>query len=108
MVFRDEKMKTPRVTIITVCKNAADSIEKTIKSIVTQSYPNLEYIIIDGASTDGTQNIIKNYEKQLTHYQSEPDNGIYDAMNKGIPIATGDWINFMNAGDYFYNENTIR
>ncbi len=101
-------MNTPRVTIITVCKNAAESIEKTIKSVVTQNYPNLEYIIIDGGSTDGTLDIIKTYEKQLTHYQSEPDNGIYDAMNKGIQIATGDWINFMNAGDYFYDENAIK
>ncbi len=101
-------MKTPHVTIVTVCYNAVDTIEKTIKSIVTQSYPNLEYIIIDGASTDGTQDIIKIYENHLTHYQSEPDNGIYDAMNKGIQIATGDWINFMNAGDYFYDENAIK
>ena len=100
-------MKTPRVTIVTVCKNAVDTIEKTIKSVVTQSYPNIEYIIIDGASTDGTQGIIKNYENQLAHFQSEPDKGIYDAMNKGNEIATGDWINFMNAGDYFYDENAV-
>jgi len=100
-------MKTPRVTIVTVCKNAVDMIEKTIKSVVTQSYPNIEYIIIDGASTDGTQGIIKNYENQLAHFQSEPDKGIYDAMNKGNEIATGDWINFMNAGDYFYDENAV-
>jgi len=100
-------MKTPRVTIVTVCKNAVDTIEKTIKSVVTQSYPNIEYIIIDGASTDGTQGIVKNYENQLTHFQSEPDKGIYDAMNKGIQAVTGDWINFMNAGDYFYDENAV-
>ncbi len=101
-------MKTPRVTIVTVCKNAVDSIEKTIKSVVTQSYPNLEYIIIDGASTDGTQSIIKTYEKHLAHFRTEPDKGIYDAMNKGIRHATGDWINFMNAGDYFYDKNAIK
>lgn len=100
-------MKTPRVTIVTVCKNAVDSIEKTMKSVVTQSYPNIEYIIIDGASIDGTQDLIKTYKSQLTHFQSESDNGIYDAMNKGIQIATGDWINFMNAGDYFYEKNAV-
>ena len=97
----------PLITIITVSYNAVLDIEATILSVIEQTYPLIEYIIIDGGSTDGTLEIIKKYENQITHWISEPDNGIYDAMNKGIQLAKGEWINFMNAGDLFYNENTI-
>ena len=88
-----------KITFITVCYNAIDTLEKTILSIINQTYPNIEYIIIDGASTDGTVDIIKKYEHKLSYWISEPDKGIYDAMNKGLKRATGDYINFMNADD---------
>ena len=96
-----------KITVITVCHNAAKTLEKTIKSVLNQTYPNIEYIIIDGGSTDDTVDIIKRYADRLAYWISEPDKGIYDAMNKGIEVATGEWINFMNAGDTFYEENTI-
>lgn len=98
----------PKVTVVTVTYNAQKYLEQTIKSIIEQDYPNIEYIIIDGASTDKTIDIIKKYEKYITHWISEPDNSIYDAMNKGIDIATGEWINFMNAGDSFATIDAIK
>lgn len=98
----------PKITIITVCYNAISTIENTIKSVLSQTYDNLEYIIIDGGSTDGTIDVIKKYEKKFSYWKSEPDKGIYDAMNKGIKLATGEWINFMNAGDSFYNTEVLQ
>ena len=97
----------PLITIITITYNAELTIENTILSIINQTYSNIEYIIIDGGSTDGTIDIIKKYENKISKWISEPDKGIYDAMNKGIKMATGEWINFMNAGDTFYHTNTI-
>lgn len=96
-----------KISIITVCYNTASTIEKTILSVINQSYKDLEYIIIDGNSKDGTVDVIKKYSKSIAYWVSEPDKGIYDAMNKGIKIATGDYICFMNAGDTFYNASTI-
>jgi len=98
----------PLVTIITVVYNAASLLEKTIQSVLEQTYPNIEYIVIDGNSTDGTINIIKKYEDRINFWLSEKDEGIYDAMNKGIELAKGDWINFMNAGDKFYTNTVIK
>ena len=100
-------MNKPIFTIITVSFNAKSTIEESILSVINQTYPYIEYIIIDGGSTDGTIDIIKKYDKYLAYWISEPDKGIYDAMNKGIEKATGKWINFMNAGDTFYDNNVI-
>jgi len=96
-----------KVTIITVTYNAERFIERTIQSIIGQDYPNIEYIVIDGGSDDDTINIIKKHEEYIAYWISEPDGGIYDAMNKGIEVATGEWINFMNAGDSFARYFTL-
>lgn len=100
-------MLKPPITIITVSFNAKSIIENTILSVINQTYKNIEYIIIDGDSTDGTLDVIKKYEKYVSYWISEPDKGIYDAMNKGIKAATGEWINFMNCGDSFAHNNVI-
>jgi glycosyltransferase involved in cell wall biosynthesis len=94
-------MNNPLVSIITVTYNASDSLEQTMQSVFTQTYPNIEYIIIDGASTDGTIDIIKKQEARLALWLSEKDEGIYDAMNKGIRLAKGEFIGMINAGDYY-------
>lgn len=96
-----------KISVVTVCYNAVETLEETMLSVLNQTYPNVEYIIIDGGSTDGTVDIIKKYANSLAYWVSEPDKGIYDAMNKGIDAATGDYINFMNAGDSFYEITTI-
>lgn len=98
------------IFVITVCRNAEFLIEDTIKSVLSQTYPNVKYLIIDGASTDGTVDVIKKYVDRLTYWVSEPDKGIYDAMNKGLARARelGDgWVNFMNAGDSFAENNVL-
>jgi glycosyltransferase involved in cell wall biosynthesis len=97
----------PLVSIITVIYNDVKNIEQTITSVLKQTYFNLEYIIIDGGSNDGTVDIIKKYEKYLKYWISEKDKGIYDAMNKGLCFANGEWINFMNSGDIFYSDNVV-
>lgn len=96
--------KKPQVTVVTVCYNAVNEIERTMLSVLGQMYRDIEYIIIDGGSTDGTVDIIKKYANRLAFWVSEHDEGIYDAMNKGIRYATGEWINFMNSGDYFSSD----
>lgn len=97
----------PRVTVITVCYNSALLIAKTIQSVLAQQYEHLEYIIVDGGSTDGTTEIIRRYESHITRWTSKPDQGIYDAMNKGVAIATGEWCIFLNAGDTFASDNIL-
>jgi putative colanic acid biosynthesis glycosyltransferase len=96
-----------KISVVTVVFNDKQSLEKTIQSVINQTHDNIEYIIIDGGSTDGTIDIIKKYEDKIDRFISEKDSGIYDAMNKAIDIASGDWINFMNAGDVFYDNNVI-
>ncbi len=86
--------------------NSSKSIEKTILSVINQTYENLEYIIIDGGSDDGTLEILNSYGTSIDHWISEPDEGIYDAMNKGIKISSGDYLIFMNSGDCF-NDNYV-
>jgi len=95
----------PLITVITVVYNGAKHLEETIKSVLNQTYPNVEYIIIDGGSTDGTLDIIKKYEDKIDYWVSEPDEGIYDAMNKGILTALGKGLLFLNSGDKFLSKN---
>ena len=97
----------PKISVITVVLNSKNLIERTMKSVLDQDYPNIEYIVIDGGSVDGTIEIINLYKSKLKSFLSEPDQGIYDAMNKGLCIAKGDWVNFMNAGDIFISNNAI-
>ena len=104
-----------KVFIITVCRNAASLLEMTMQSVLNQKYENLQYIIVDGGSTDGSTDIIRKYENRLAAWISEPDSGIYDAMNKGLQIAKSllkygeeAWVNFMNAGDSFADNNVVR
>ena len=96
-----------KITVVTVCYNVVSTIEATIKSVLGQTHDDIEYIIIDGGSTDGTVDVIRRYAPQLAYWVSEPDKGIYDAMNKGLAKATGDYINFMNAGDTFSSPTTV-
>ncbi|MCT7539702.1 glycosyltransferase [Aliarcobacter cryaerophilus] len=98
----------PLISIITVVFNGEKYLEDTIQSVINQTYGNVEYIIIDGGSTDATLDIIKKYEDKIDYWVSEKDRGIYDAMNKGIDVASGVWINFMNAGDSFYDEKVLK
>lgn len=97
----------PRVSVITVCYNAAALIEETICSVISQTYDNLEYIVIDGASTDGTVSLIEKHLDKISLFITEKDGGIYDAMNKGIAASTGDWVIFRNAGDPFVDERVL-
>ncbi|MCR5798897.1 MAG: glycosyltransferase [Lachnospiraceae bacterium] len=98
-----------KVTVATVCYNSIDTIEDTIKSVISQTYNDVEYIIVDGASDDGTIDIVDRYkDDQGIVAISEPDKGLYDAMNKATNLATGDYILFMNSGDVFYDENVIK
>jgi glycosyltransferase involved in cell wall biosynthesis len=97
----------PKLSVITIVYNNAKDIERTMQSVLLQTYQNIEYILIDGASNDGTVEIIQKYNSQLANFISEPDKGIYDAMNKGLAIATGDYVLFMNSGDEIYAPETV-
>jgi glycosyltransferase involved in cell wall biosynthesis len=97
-----------RVSIITVCYNSFSTIEKTILSVTSQGYDNIEYIIVDGNSKDNTLKVIKKYDSQITKWVSEPDNGLYDAMNKGLKMATGDLIGILNSDDTFFSNTVIK
>jgi glycosyltransferase involved in cell wall biosynthesis len=96
-----------RFSIITICYNSANTIRSAIESVLSQDYSNIEYIIIDGASTDGTAELVKSYGDKINKFVSEPDKGLYDALNKGINLATGDVIGFVNADDLLAGDNVI-
>lgn len=98
----------PLISIVTVVYNGEDSLEETIQSVMQQTYPRIEYIVIDGQSTDRTVDIIRKYEAEITHWISEPDAGIYDAMNKGNRLATGDYLLMLNSGDYLLHKDAIK
>lgn len=98
---------SPLITILTVVYNGGNHLEKTIESVLEQDYANIEYIIIDGNSSDNTLDIIQKYDHKIDYWISEPDQGIYDAMNKGQKLATGDYINFLNAGDIIIDSKNI-
>ncbi|MBB4803653.1 glycosyltransferase involved in cell wall biosynthesis [Flavobacterium nitrogenifigens] len=96
-----------KISVITINFNNASGLQKTIESVINQSYTDFEYIVIDGGSGDGSKEVIEDYRNHFTYTVSEKDNGIYNAMNKGIKVAKGDFVIFMNSGDLFYNENIL-
>lgn len=96
-----------KISVITINYNNKEGLEKTIKSIISQTYSNIEYIVIDGGSTDGSKEIIQKYANQISFWVSEKDKGIYNAMNKGIAQAHGEYCNFMNSGDTFYDNKVL-
>jgi glycosyltransferase involved in cell wall biosynthesis len=97
----------PVISVITIVYNGESYIEKTILSVINQTYKNIEFIVVDGQSKDNTVNIVSKYKDRIRHFISEKDNGIYDAMNKGLKLASGEFVNFLNGGDYFYDDHTI-
>lgn len=105
----DEKSRQfrPVLSVITIVYNNARDIERTMLSVLGQTYRNIEYIIIDGKSTDGTLQLINKYRPRISRFVSEKDEGIYDAMNKGLSMATGDYVLFMNSGDEIYAPDTV-
>jgi glycosyltransferase involved in cell wall biosynthesis len=100
-------VQKPSISIVTVCRNAAMVLDKTIQSVLNQTDKDFEYLIIDGLSTDSTARIVAKYSDRVAVFLSERDNGIYDAMNKGVALASGEFVLFMNAGDVFENPNVL-
>jgi glycosyltransferase involved in cell wall biosynthesis len=101
------KESTPHISVITINFENLKELQKTFSSVVSQTYQDLEYIVIDGGSQDGTVNFLQEHSTALSYWVSEKDNGIYDAMNKGVKVAKGEWIVFMNSGDLFFQDSTI-
>lgn len=98
----------PKLSVITVVYNNVHDIERTVRSVLAQQYTNIEYLVIDGNSTDGTLEVLNKYKDQIHILVSEPDKGIYDAMNKGLALASGDYVLFMNSGDEIYAPDTVK
>jgi glycosyltransferase involved in cell wall biosynthesis len=96
-----------KISIITVCYNSAATLEKTILSVAGQTYKNIEYIIVDGHSKDKTVAVIRQHQDKIAHWISEPDKGLYDAMNKGIEMATGDIVGIVNSDDTFNSKTVV-
>lgn len=98
----------PKISVITVTYNAEETLEETLRSVASQTYPEIEYILIDGGSKDNTLALAGRYRSRIQQLVSEPDRGLYDAMNKGLALATGTYICYLNAGDRFHQENTLQ
>lgn len=96
-----------KVSIITVCFNSASTIRDTIESVIRQTYPDIEYLIVDGGSKDGTKDVIQSYSSDAFRFVSEPDKGIYDAMNKGVAASAGDIVTFLNSDDVFADTRVV-
>lgn len=107
-IQKKSEPEKPLITVVTVVFNGEKTLEQTIQSVVNQTYDNVEYIIIDGASTDRTLDIIKKYEDKIDYWQSESDKGIYDAMNKGIGLAKGEFLIFLGADDLLFSPNLMK
>jgi glycosyltransferase involved in cell wall biosynthesis len=103
-ITKKSQENMPLITVVTVVRNGEKTLEQTVLSVINQTYTNIEYIIVDGASTDGTVDIIRKYENRIDYWISEPDGGIYYAMNKGIELATGDYIALLNSDDYYEHD----
>jgi len=101
-------MLKPKLSVITIVYNNVRHIERTLQSVINQTYTNIEYIVVDGLSTDGTLDVIHQHKDKIAILISEKDTGIYDAMNKGLALATGDYVIFMNSGDEFYTPDTVK
>lgn len=97
----------PTITTVTVCRNCASTIEETVRSVLDQRYSAMEYVVVDGGSTDGTMDLLGNYSDRITKLVSESDRGVYDAMNKAVAQASGDYLIFMNAGDVFASPEVL-
>ncbi len=97
-----------KISIITICYNRVSTIESAIQSVLSQNYQAIEYIVVDGGSTDGTQAVIEKYRSEISHYISEPDKGMYDALNKAIKMATGELVMILHSDDEFYNEKVVQ
>ena len=100
-------MFNPYLSVITIVYNNVRDIERTMRSVINQTYANIEYIVVDGLSNDGTLRVIDKYKDRIAKIVSEKDEGIYDAMNKGLALATGDYVIFMNSGDEFYDDEIV-
>lgn len=100
-------MSRPTISVVTVCFNSARTIEETIRSVLAQTWPAVEYIVVDGGSTDGTLDIVRRHERRIARWISEPDRGIYDAMNKGVQAATGEWIHLLNSDDVYADPGVL-
>jgi len=100
-IAKKSKENKPLLTVVTVVRNGENTLEQTILSVLNQTYDNIEYIIVDGVSTDGTLDIVKKYEDKIDYWVSEPDSGLYDAMNKGAVLASGDYVAMLNSDDWY-------
>ena len=96
-----------KLSIITINYNNREGLKRTIESVVNQTFTDFEWILIDGGSTDGSKELIEQYSNRFSYWVSEPDNGIYNAMNKGLRAAKGDYLQFLNSGDRLYNAQSL-